>query len=154
MGFFTKEVSSTVDAAGNLIEKTGGALDKLFTSDDERLTHAEIMERIKQQPSAWAHELNLINAQSHSWFNSGWRPGLGWVCVLSAGAYFIPQYLTGSVVWVWACVEVISAGGVETLAENLPVYPASDNGLWQLVTLLLGSATVRQIDKANGTAKH
>ena len=51
-----KEITQPVDAIGN-------AFDKLFTSDEEKLTKAEVMERTKQNPALWQHTLDLINAR-------------------------------------------------------------------------------------------
>lgn len=146
MGWFTSEVSSTVDAAGNLVQKTGQALDSLFTSDDER-NAAEILKRkIEQNPQQWAHQLNLINAKSSSWFNSGWRPGLGWVCVLAAFCYYIPQFLLASYLWVVASLA-LPAGAA------LPAYPITDAGLWQLVAVLFGNGALRTVEKLKGVAR-
>lgn len=138
--------SGMIRETGNLVEKIG----TLFTSDHERLTHEEVMERIKQKPDEWAHELNVLNAQHGSLFVSGWRPGLGWICVIAAFLFFVPQYASGAALWVYQCYEAISTQGV---SASLPEYPVSDGGLWQLVTLLLGGGALRSIDKFNGVAR-
>ena len=133
----------TVDAVGSVVEKTGNALDRLFTSDDERLSHKEILERINAQPAEFAQALNLINASDSSWWNSGWRPALGWVGAASLAMFFIPQYALASFMW----AKLSLATGI------IQPYPVSAQGLWELVTLLLGGTTLRSIEKANGTAK-
>ena len=134
MGIFSR--SKSIDAAGRLIEKTGNALNKLFTSDDERMTHREIMARMEQRPVEMAHELNLI-AAGGNWFNAGWRPALGWVGVAGIALFFIPQYVMASILWTklaWS-------------AEVLPPYPIDAEGIWQLVTLLIGGKVVRSYEK-------
>ncbi len=141
-GLFGGGATPVIDATGTAVEKTGKALDSLFTSDDERLSHAEIMEKIKQQPDEWAHQLNLINANDSSWFNSGWRPALGWVGALGMFFYFVPQYALGAFLWVNHC---LSTG---TIAP----YPVSDAGLWELVAMLLGAGTLRTAEKKMGVA--
>ena len=146
MSFFGKlfGAKESIDAVGNVVEKTGNALDNLFTSDDERLSHAEIMERINQQPAEWAHQLNLLNAQDTSWFNSGWRPALGWVGAIGMFCFFVPQYLLAAVMWTYTCIQ----------ANALVPYPINADGLWELVAMLLGGGVLRTVEKANGTAKH
>jgi hypothetical protein len=146
MGWFSSLLGAkdTVEAVGTAVEKTGNALDNLFTSDDERLTHAEIMERINQQPAEWAHQLNMLNAQDSSWFNSGWRPALGWVGAVGMFCFFVPQYLLAAGMWVYACLQ----------AGVLVPYPINADGLWELVAMLLGGGVLRTVEKANGTAKH
>lgn len=137
MGFFGFGADKEIDAIGNTVDKTGKALDNLFTSDQERLTHAEIMERIKLKPAEWAHQLNMIHAQSSSWFNSGWRPALGWVGAIGMALYFIPQYFAAAVLWVqlnWGATE-------------LSAYPVSPDGLWELVAVLLGGKVIRTYEK-------
>lgn len=131
-----------IDAVGNVVEKTGNALDSLFTSDDEKLSHKEIMERIKNQPAEFAQELNLINARDESFWNSGWRPALGWVGAVSMASYYIPQYLVATYIWASLCVE----------QHAIVTYPINDAGLWQLVTLLIGGKVLRTVEKSNGTA--
>ena len=69
-----KEITQPVDAIGN-------AFDKLFTSDEEKLTKAEVMERTKQNPALWQHTLDLINAKSSSPMIAMARP----FCVYVAG---------------------------------------------------------------------
>jgi len=142
-GLFGGGAAPVIDATGTALEKTGKALDSLFTSDDERLTHAEVMERINQQPDEWAHQLNLINAQSSKLFDSGWRPALGWVGAAGMFCYYIPQYVLAAGMWVYACIQ----------AGQLVPYPINADGLWELVALLLGAGTLRTAEKRMGVAK-
>ena len=148
MGFFT---SKSIDSVGDVVAKTGSALDNLFTSDDERLSRAEVMARIKQKPDEWAHELNVLNAKSSSLFVSGWRPGLGWVCVVSAILFFVPQYLAAAVIWLYQCYFEILVRGSDIV---LPAYPVSDEGLWHLVTLMIGSGALRTVEKMKGVHRN
>lgn len=81
-----KEIAEPVDAVGN-------AFNSLFTSDDERLSRAEMMERIKQKPGELLGELDKIYAQSEDTFAKRARP----FCVYVAG---INAFLLGlGVVW-------------------------------------------------------
>ncbi len=134
---------STLDAAGNLVEKTGEALDSLFTSDEERAAAEVVKSKIKQMPQAWAHQLNLINAQSRSWFDSGWRPALGWVGAIGLAVYFIPQYVMATILWVRHCL----------ISNELVAYPITSDGLFELVGILFGPALLRSQEKKNGTAR-
>ena len=150
MGFLDIFKGGTVKAIGDTVEKTGSAFDKLFTSDEERQAGKILMKTIEQKPAEWAQELNVISAQSGNWFNSGWRPGLGWVGVLGLFFFFVPQYIVGSVIWTISCWEVLQAGG----DIALPVYPVNAEGLMELVFLLLGGATVRAAEKLAGIARN
>ena len=141
-----------IEAVGNVVEKTGNALGGLFTSDDERLTHKEILERIKQKPAEWAYELNKIDAQSGSWFNSGWRPALGWVGAVSLAFFFIPQYLMGAILWGIQCHDII-VNAKDLAIVVLPAYPVKSDAVMELVFLVLGGGVIRSFDKKAGTAK-
>ena len=147
MGIFSFGADKTVEAAGGLVEKTGSAFDKLFTSDEERAAGELLLGKMRQKPQEWAQELNVINAKSKNWFQAGWRPALGWVGALGLFFFFIPQYITGSIVWMAACWEALQVAGAVT---PLPEYPVSSDGLWELVTLLLGGKVVRTAEKLTG----
>jgi len=116
------------------IEATGNALNGLFTSDDERLTHAEVMERIKQNPNRWQTAINLAEAGHRSVFVAGWRPFIGWVCGLALFNWFI---VNPWIQWITA------KPGPEIQWE----------ALMQLVLALLGLAGYRTIEKRSGVAK-
>lgn len=125
------------------IEAIGNVFDVLFTSEEERLTKQEAMARLAQQPSLAQIELNKVEAAHRSVFVAGWRPGIGWVCAVSLAAFYIPQYVLAAVLWVRASWE----------ATALQPYPATADGLLELVLAMLGLAGVRTIEKLNGRAK-
>lgn len=62
-----KEIKEPVDAIG-------GALDALFTSDEERLTAEQMKERLKQKPLLLQASLDAIYAKSSNLFVSAARP--------------------------------------------------------------------------------
>lgn len=69
-----EQVAKPIDAVTN-------GLDKLFTSDDERLSRAEAMERLKQQGESLLLDLDKIYASSTDSFSKRARP----FCVYVAG---------------------------------------------------------------------
>lgn len=62
------------------ITALGDLLDKLFTSDEEKLDKQAIIERLKQEPFLQQIEINKIEAQHRSVWVAGWRPYIGWIC--------------------------------------------------------------------------
>lgn len=64
------------------INAVGNILDKLFTSDDERLSKQVLLERLRMKPLLAQQEINKIEAGHRSVFVAGWRPFLGWLCGL------------------------------------------------------------------------
>ncbi len=132
MGWFSKLVG--VPDAANVVEKTGSALDKLFTSKEEKLTHAEVMERINQDPMKWQAEANAISAAHRSTFVAGARPFILWVGGLGLfNAFLINPWIQ----WV--------------TGQSGPELPLE--AMMELVLMLLGLATLRTIEKARGVAK-
>lgn len=120
--------------AAQPIEAVGKIVDDLFTSDDERLTHVEVMARINQAPLMVQTEINKIEATHRSIFVAGWRPFLGWVC----GAGLCNVFLINP--WIqWVT------------GEPGPVLPL--DAMTQLVIALLGLGAMRTAEKFGGRAK-
>ena len=86
MSFLGKIFASS---AAQPIEAVGNVLDKLFTSDDEKLDKKLLFARLAQEPSIAQIELNKVEAQHKSRFTSGWRPFIGWVCGIALLYNFI-----------------------------------------------------------------
>jgi hypothetical protein len=132
MGLFSRLVG--IPDAGNVIEKTGSALDKLFTSKDEKLTHAELMEKIKQNPQEWQAQANNIAAAHRSMFVAGARPFIMWVC--GAGLTFV-FVLNPVIQW--------------TTGNPGPAMPI--DALMELVVAMLGLGAMRSAEKIAGVSK-
>jgi len=128
------------EGAGAVVTAVGGTLDRLFTSDDERLTHAEVMERLRQRPAAAQVLVNLAEASHRAVFVAGWRPFIGWVCGAALGYNFILRDLLGWALTAWWPTIV------------LPPALQMD----QLMTVLLGLlglGTLRTVEKIGGVAR-
>ncbi len=132
MGWFSDLVG--VPDPGQVIKETGNALDNLFTSKDEKLTHAEVFERIKQNPQRWQADINKTEAAHRSIFIAGWRPFIGWVCGLGlANTFLINPWLQ------W----LLSRSGPE-LPQDI---------MLELILALLGLGALRTVEKMNGRSK-
>jgi|TARA_R110002167_G_scaffold6249_9_gene28565 hypothetical protein len=120
--------------AAETIGAVADGLDKVFTSDDERLTHAEVLERIKQTPSLAQIDVNKTEAGHRSVFIAGWRPAVGWVCALGlANAFLVNPWI----MWV--------------TGKSGPELPLSI--MMELVLALLGLGTLRTFEKLKGLSK-
>jgi hypothetical protein len=128
------------EGVGTVVNAVGGTLDKLFTSDDERLTHGEVMERLKQQPDAAQAVVNLAEASHRAVFVAGWRPFIGWVSGTALAYNFIFRDL---LVW-----------GFSLWAPTAPVPPALQMDELMTVLLgLLGLGTLRTVEKIGRVAR-
>ena len=115
------------------IKAIGNVLDKLFTSDDERLTHDEVLTRLAQRPNEVQAEINKVEAQHRSIFVAGWRPFIGWVC----GIGFLYDIL----------IRPIANG------FGLHFPPIDTEMLKAIVFALLGLGAYRTIEKIKNKTK-
>lgn len=83
-------------------------------------------------------DANKAEAASPSAFTSGWRPGIGWVCVAALAMHYIARPL---VTWI----------GI-VIGHPLPQLPGIDDTLWQLLLGMLGLGGLRTVEKIKGVA--
>jgi hypothetical protein len=87
-------------SGGNIVKDTGDALDKLFTSDEERMEKKLEIQKATQefqlaedkldvQLATGQQEINKIEAANPNMFVAGWRPAVGWICVLGLAYQFL-----------------------------------------------------------------
>ncbi len=125
-------------AIASPISAFGDLLDKLFTSDDERLDKQAVLARIAQMPDQLQVMLNMTEAQHRSVFVAGWRPFIGWCC----GFGICWTYL-GHPIFSWAAA--LFWPGVQPPA-------ISADHLMELVLAMLGMSGLRTFEKIKGAA--
>lgn len=89
-------------------------------------------------------EVNKIEAGHASVFVAGWRPFIGWVCGVALALYYIPMFIIGMGLWVWACLE---AGAM---------VPRPELGVAEIIGLvmaMLGLGGLRTFEKLHGVAR-
>lgn len=115
------------------VEATGSALDKLFTSDAERLDAAALRERLRQAPAALQAEITRTEAGHRSVWVAGWRPAVGWVCAAGLFSHFVAAP--------WGA------------AFGLTFPPIDFAPLMTLVLSLSGMGALRSVEKIKGVAR-
>lgn len=133
MSFWSKLVGGGASIA-QPVEAVGNVLDKLFTSDEERLDKKIVLERLAQQPGLAQVELNKVEAQHRSVFVAGWRPFIGWVCGVGLAFAFL--------------VNPILQWSSSQPGPELP-----SDIMMELVIALLGLGALRTVEKINGRSK-
>ena len=103
-------------------------------SEQERQQLASALAIVQGQLDA-----NKVEAASPSVWTSGWRPGVGWICVAALGMQYVARPLIS---WIAA-----------VSGHPLPVLPGIDDNLWQLLVGLLGLGGLRTFEKVSGVAK-
>lgn len=83
-------------------------------------------------------ETNKIEAASSSFFVSGWRPAVGWICALAVGFKFIGGPLLSMV------------GQAAGHPIDLPRIETEE--LWPLLLGMLGLGAMRSVEKVKGAA--
>lgn len=114
-------------------------LDK-FVPDPEAKARAEGELRAALQ--AWDSgqmAVNAAEAANPNLFTSGWRPWIGWTC----GAALCFQYV----------VSPLAVWGAALAGHPIPVPPALDNILWELMFGMLGMGGLRTFEKIKGVAR-
>ena len=89
-------------------------------------------------------EVNKIEAGHASVFVAGWRPFIGWVCGVALALYYVPMFIIGMGLWVWACLE---AGAM---------VPRPELGVAEIIGLvmaMLGLGGLRTFEKLHGVAR-
>ena len=132
MGILGSEVASPIEAIGNV-------LDKLFTSDDEKLDKQLARERLIFSASEIQAEINKVEAQHNSLFVAGWRPFIGWVCGSALAWHFVGYDL---LCWLAVNFNFMS-----------PPQLAGSDELISIVMSLLGLGGLRTFEKTRGKTK-
>jgi len=127
-------------SVGSAAEGIGNALDKLFTSDDERLSRQEVLERIRQKPHEWQADINKIEAQHRTLFVAGWRPAIGWTCALGLFWHFLGYDFA-----LW----VVTYTGSDIVPPKL----VGTGNLLELTVGMLGMGGLRTLEKLKGVTR-
>ena len=135
MTLFNKILGKTVNVEGTL-NGVKNLFDELALTNEEK---AKLIEKVNEAQT----ELNKLEATHRTIFVAGWRPFIGWVCGVSLACFFIPQFVLGAYLWVKTCLE----------NGQIVDYPVSADGLFSLVTALLGMAALRTYEKKEGVSK-
>lgn len=133
-------IKDTLEGVG----KFANAVRSAITGELSPEKKAELLEMASQAESSSMQAQATINseeAKSPSLFVSGWRPAVGWVCVMGFGQHFI---VNPNFVWIYQFIkgQVVAA-------------PALDIGaLLSLLVGMLGLGGYRTYEKAKGKARN
>ena len=136
------EQLNPLNSVASIADSVATGLDELFTSDEEREHARLLMMKELNQPHILQALTNLEEAKHPSIFVAGWRPALGWLCVILL-AY----------AWVGRDLIYIVLGMLEKKAiiEDLPIMDVGE--LMTLVLALLGLGATRTYEKLRGVAR-
>ena len=126
-----------------LIGPVAGLLDKFIEDKDTKnaLAHeiSTMAERHAQELAKGQLEVNKVEAASQSMFVAGWRPAVGWVCVLGMASNFI-------------IIPMANFG--LALAESGVTIPLIDTSTMMPVLMgMLGLGDMRSVEKVRGVSR-
>ena len=134
-------LSKIVGGGGtDAITAVGGVFDKLFTSEEEKLQAAIVMEKLRQQPAVLQMAVNQVEASNRSMFVAGWRPFIGWIC----GSGLLYHYILQPMI-----LFFVALFGAEI--PDLPVFDMAE--LRTILMGMLGLGALRTAEKLGGKAK-
>lgn len=126
-----------------IVEIGARLLDKIIPDKDAReRAQAELLKAAQDQDFQKAMgqlEVNKVEAQHASLFVAGWRPAVGWICVVGLAYNFLAYPL---LTW------LVAATGAEI---NPP--PLLSENLMELVLGMLGLGALRSFEKFKGVAR-
>ena len=127
---------------GGVVDGVMSGLDNLFTSDEERDTARLKMQVELQKPHLMQAMTNIHEAQHPNWLVAGWRPSLGWLCVILLA-------------YAWVGRDFIIIGlSLADQAETIKLLPTvNPSELMTLVISMLGLGGLRTYEKITGKAR-
>lgn len=139
LGFVSKILGGSVGHAAKGIAE---AIDTFVETAEEKKAAEALLLKIQQKPDQWQAAINRIEAGHRSMFVAGWRPAIGWVCVLALA-------------WGWVArpcaiftVNLLQAKG---LIGTIPELPGIEVGeAISLAMAMLGLAGIRSYEKKHG----
>lgn len=126
-----KALADPITAAGN-------ALDKLFTSDDERLAWLNKYQEIQKELALAQTQTNNIEASNTNLFVSGWRPAVGWICCAALAWSFILHPMI---------IFILNLYGIKTMHVENDIAD-----LTPILYGLLGIGGLRTLEKFKGVS--
>jgi len=134
-GFFSKLIGGTIVETGKGI---ADIVDKFMETPDEKRAAEIVNRKMQQRPDELQVEVNKIEAGHRSIFVAGWRPAVGWTCVIALAYGWVLQPIAEFIIVI--C-------GVKLAAE----LPAINTGeAISLLMALLGMGALRTYEKKSG----
>jgi len=140
-----------IDPISILLDVGSKVIDRLWPDPAQR--DAAKLELLKMQQSGELAQLsaetnlmieqikvNQAEAQNPSLFVSGWRPGVGWICVAACG-------------WNWIGLPVVKAGLILASGPALTLAPADLSEMLPVLMGMLGLGALRTFEKVKNAAR-
>ena len=126
-----------------LIGPVAGLLAKFREDNDTKnaLAHeiSTMAERHAQELAKGQLEVNKVEAASKSMFVAGWRPAVGWVCVLGMASNFI--------------IIPMANFGLAIAESNITIPLIDTSTMMPVLMGMLGLGAMRSVEKVQGVSR-
>lgn len=126
-----------------LAQPVAGLLDKFIEDKDQKnaLAHeiATLAEKQAHESVIAQLEVNKVEAAHKSLFVAGWRPAIGWVCVLGMAGNFITIPITNM---------ILELAGSDV---TVPLIPTGE--MMPVLMGMLGLGAMRSVEKLKGVQR-
>ncbi len=129
MGWLSKVLGKSAAAP---IKEIGSIIDDIHTSGEEKADANQKLVEVGARLQTLQAEITKQEAQHRTIFVAGWRPGVGWICVIGLAMNFVIAPL---------------------LAPIYEIAPPDPQTLLSLVLALTGVGSLRTIEKAWGLTR-
>ena len=126
-----------------LIGPATSLLDKFIEDKDQKMILAHeistMAERHAQELAKGQLEVNKVEAASKSMFVAGWRPAVGWVCVLGMASNFI--------------IIPMANFGLAIAESNITIPLIDTSTMMPVLMGMLGLGAMRSVEKVQGVSR-
>ena len=122
-------------SVGQAAEGVASAIDRFVETKEEKKAAELLLMKVQQEPDRWQAEINKIEAGHSNMFISGWRPAIGWICVIALG-------------WGWILAPILAFLFPD---KNMPAIELGE--AISLVMAMLGMGALRSYEKKSGIAR-
>lgn len=140
------DYANPLESVEGITDSVMTGLDELFTSDDERNKARILLVQELNKTALIQAQINMQEAKHPSIFVAGWRPALGWMCVLLLGYAWIGRSMLIFLLTIW---------GPDNAKDLIDSIPEAETGeLMSLTLAMLGLGATRAYEKVNGVARN
>lgn len=122
-------------------------IDELFESEEEKTAAKLKVMQLAEQGKLAQVAVNIEDAKSDNWFQSGWRPSIGWACSAAFGITFVLTPLIHTGAFYYA-----QFAGVELDLSALPTFDLAT--MMPVLLGMLGLGGLRTFERLNGKEKN
>ena len=137
------------EAAGKIIDSVG----QFFDTPEKKMAAEKQLQDFLQSQGQQQTDVNKVEAAHRSIWVAGWRPGVGWGCVLGIFGSVTGTLLLGVTATVMVMFGIDTTGVMEANKVWQSFMDPLEEWLMELVFGMLSMAGLRTFEKLKGISK-